>query len=41
MFASGKAIIYSHADLEVNPKDVMRSINIYNKNNLKKFYKRK
>ena len=36
MFASGKAIIYSHADLEVNPKDVMRSINIYNKNNSKK-----
>ena len=36
MFASGKAIIYSHADLEVNPKDVMRSINIYNKNNFKK-----
>lgn len=36
MFSSGKMIIYSHADLEVNPKDVMKSINIYNKNNFKK-----
>ena len=36
MFASGKIIIYSHADLEVNPKDVMKSISIYNKNNSKK-----
>jgi glycosyltransferase involved in cell wall biosynthesis len=36
MFAGGKVIIYSHADLEVNPKDVMKSISIYNKNNFKK-----
>jgi glycosyltransferase involved in cell wall biosynthesis len=36
IFASGKIIIYSHADLEVNPKDVMKSMNIYKKNNFKK-----
>ena len=35
-FAKGKIIIYSHADLEVNPQDVMRSIGIYNKSNFKK-----
>ena len=34
-FAKGKIIIYSHADLEVNPQDVMRSIGIYNKSNFK------
>jgi len=32
----GKIIIYSHADLEVNPKDIMRSIELYKKNDFKK-----
>ena len=36
MFANGKMIIYSHADLEVNPKDITKSISIYNKNKFKK-----
>ena len=41
--ARGKVIIFSHADLEVNPKDITRAINIYNKehiiNNQKLFIK--
>ena len=34
MNAKGKVIIFSHADLEVDPKDITRAINIYNKQNI-------
>ena len=33
--AKGKYLIYSHADLEVDPKDITKSINIFNKNKYK------
>lgn len=29
----GKIVIYSHADLEVNPNDILKSIKIFEKNN--------
>ena len=32
--ADGKVLIFSHADLEVNPKDIIKSIKIYKKQNL-------
>ena len=31
--AKGKYLIYSHADLEVDPKDILKSIKIFNKKN--------
>jgi len=31
--AKGKYIIYSHADLEVDPRDILKSIKIFNKKN--------
>jgi glycosyltransferase involved in cell wall biosynthesis len=31
--AKGKIIIFSHADLEVDPKDIIKSINIYKTQN--------
>ena len=35
MSAKGKVIIFSHADLEVDPKDIIKAINIYKKQNIK------
>ena len=34
MNATGKVIIFSHADLQVDPKDITKAINIYNKQNI-------
>ena len=34
--SNGKIIIYSHADLQVNPNDITRSIKLFTKNNYNK-----
>ena len=36
LISRGKFIIYSHADLEVDPNDILKSLKIFKKNNLHK-----